>query len=162
MNFFFFTKETPLVSLLHAHFAVIVACQRLPSRIIINARRHWFQNYGATGWGTRQIDLRRCRDDRISNGFSSICVRRRRVRSRTAWDITVQNARNPSRRATRCTGITDTNVTHCRVISAHIVAMSANGPIRSTIISGRSIRGRRSRWTSSTSPQWQKRCTICQ
>lgn len=120
-------------------------CQRWLTRTIINARRYRFQNYGATS-GPREINPGCCRDVRSSY------TRRRRLRMiHTPGSISAPSATSPSRRATRCIGITDTSAIRCRVISAPIVATSASGPTRSTIISGRSIRDRRSCWTSSTS-----------
>jgi len=149
-----FTKETPLISLFHAYSHCAVACQQLSlwiMRIVINTRRHRFQNYGTTDWWTRQSYPRWCREDRNS---SNTYVRRwRALLIRTTGGITARNARSPSLRVTRCTGIIDTNVTHCHVFSAPIVVMWANGLIRFTITSGRSIRDRRSCWTSSTNPQ---------
>lgn len=123
-----------------------LTCQWLLMRTIINTRWYRFQNYGATS-RPRETDPGCCRD--ICSSF------RRRWRTRsihTPGSISARNATNLSRRATRCIGITDTSVTRCRVINALIVATWASGPIRSTIILGSSIRDRRLRWTSSTSP----------
>lgn len=121
-------------------------CQRWLMRTIINARWYRFQNYGTTS-RSRETDPGCCRDDCGS------CTRRWRTRLiQTSGGISARSARNPSRRATRCIGIIDTSAIRCRVISAPIVATSASGPTRSTIISGSSIRDRTSRWTSSTSP----------
>lgn len=117
-----------------------LTCQRLLMRAIINARWYRFQSYGATS-RPREIDPGCCRSH----------TRRWRTRLiRTAGSISARSARNPSHRATRCIDIIDTSATRCRVINALIVATSASGLTRSTIISGSSIRDRRSRWTSST------------
>lgn len=117
-------------------------CQQLLMRAIINARWYRFQNYGATS-RPREIDSGCCRS----------YTRRWRTRLiRTAGSISARSARNSFHRATRCIDIIDTSATRCRVINALIVATSASGLTRSTIISGSFTRDRRSRWTSSTSP----------
>lgn len=119
-----------------------LTCQQLLMRAIINTRWYRFQNYGATS-RPRETDPGCCRS--YTRWWRTRLIR-------TPGSISARSARNPSRRATRCIGIIDTSATRCRVINALIVATSASGLTRSTIISESSIRDRRSRWTNSTNP----------
>jgi hypothetical protein len=113
--------------------------------MIINARWRRFQSGTASRWQSKTSDHKHYCD---INSYTRWGKRRS---PRKCGSISVQNVKSSSRRATRCIGIIDTNVIPCRVINAHIAAMSANGPTRSTIISGSCTRGRKSRWTSFTS-----------